>query len=513
MAITIAIRFPAGRYHATPWGRHVNEGVAEWPPSPWRLLRALVAVWKRTLPQLPEEQVKLILQALAEPPAFRLPPHRVAHTRHYMPWEKKGPQDRTLVFDTFVTIGRNERLYIQWLKAVLSDFDRAALEQLLGNLTSLGRAEGWVEAELVSVSVAPNCEPSPDDPNPVPVLCADPATVFGDEHYPTVKPKSVKEQKLAEFLFECPRWHLCLDTQTIHEKKWPSVPGSQWVNYRRVAEAPTAVPRTLSKKNQPTVARFLLDGPVLPLVTDTLPVAEAFRRAVMSRFKSWCRDHPDAARDFERKDKPGEFSSRTLSGKELNGTMRTGHDHAFYLPTSEGPDPRRVTHVTVISDEGFGPGEVHALNALRRFKLFGDDGLELRVQLVGLGQPREFRHWLFERSAVWETVTPFVGPAHVGRHGRDRALKKAARRELRRCFERGMLANPPVKIEIVDAGPRPAPWAFRRARQRQGPTDGLRPAAYLRISYAEDTSRPAALGYAAHYGLGLLRPAYACRER
>lgn len=40
---TLKLRFPGGRYHATPWGHHVNEGLIEWPPSPWRLLRALIA--------------------------------------------------------------------------------------------------------------------------------------------------------------------------------------------------------------------------------------------------------------------------------------------------------------------------------------------------------------------------------------------------------------------------------------------------------------------------------------
>ena len=39
----LAIRFVAGRYHATPWGRHVNEADVAWPPEPWRLLRAFVA--------------------------------------------------------------------------------------------------------------------------------------------------------------------------------------------------------------------------------------------------------------------------------------------------------------------------------------------------------------------------------------------------------------------------------------------------------------------------------------
>src|SRR4029079_16989800 len=101
MSVTLQLRFPAGRYHATPWGRHVNEGVPEWPPSPWRLLRALVAVWRRTCPDLPEAQVRRILEVLLQPPHFQLPAFTVAHTRHYMPWEKKGPDDRTLVFDTF----------------------------------------------------------------------------------------------------------------------------------------------------------------------------------------------------------------------------------------------------------------------------------------------------------------------------------------------------------------------------------------------------------------------------
>ena len=68
--IAISLRLIAGRYHATPWGRHVNEGAVEWPPSPWRILRALVATWKRTRPDLPQNHVEPILRALAEPPEF-----------------------------------------------------------------------------------------------------------------------------------------------------------------------------------------------------------------------------------------------------------------------------------------------------------------------------------------------------------------------------------------------------------------------------------------------------------
>jgi CRISPR-associated protein Csb2 len=142
MPVIIRLKFPVGQYHATPWGRHVNEGAPEWPPSPWRLLRALIAVWKRTCLDLSEAQVKRVLMPLTQPPRFQLPPHRVAHTRHYMPWEKEGPADRTLVFDTFVSVSRCTSLFIGWPDAELPAEDRSVLMRLLTNLSSLGRAEG-----------------------------------------------------------------------------------------------------------------------------------------------------------------------------------------------------------------------------------------------------------------------------------------------------------------------------------------------------------------------------------
>jgi len=92
----IELTFPAGRFHATPWGRHVNEGAVEWPPSPWRLLRALIATWKRKAPDLNEETIKEILSALCDPPHFALPPATFSHTRHYMPWFKKGSSAKSV---------------------------------------------------------------------------------------------------------------------------------------------------------------------------------------------------------------------------------------------------------------------------------------------------------------------------------------------------------------------------------------------------------------------------------
>src|SRR5437899_6811763 len=96
---TIELRFLANRFHATPWGRHVNEGVPEWPPSPYRLLRALYDVWKRKHPDMPEATVASVFEALAaQPPRFRLPEATMSHTRAYLSSNTEDPTDKSLIF-------------------------------------------------------------------------------------------------------------------------------------------------------------------------------------------------------------------------------------------------------------------------------------------------------------------------------------------------------------------------------------------------------------------------------
>ena len=244
----------------------------------------LVAVWKRTTPRLSDPEMRRILEPLAQPPRFRLPEHghRLAHTRHYVPWEKKGPDDRTLVFDTFVVIDRSDPLFVVWPDVDLSVDDRATISGLLGQMATLGRAESWVTAELYSGDIESTLGlAAEDDPSPVPVLCADPATAFDDAHYPSLDLRKRERGKVSptQFLFDCPRWHLCLDTETIHAERWPSVPGAVWLNYARPMEASpmTAEPvraRGIDLRSPVSCSTM----PVLPKATDTLPVAEAFRR-------------------------------------------------------------------------------------------------------------------------------------------------------------------------------------------------------------------------------------------
>lgn len=544
MPVLLRLTFPGGRYHATPWGRHVNEGVPEWPPSPWRLLRALVAVWKRTCPELPDNAVKRVLEQLVAPPNFHLPPHRIAHTRHYMPWEKKGPQDRTLVFDTFVSIDRQKPLWIGWPDANLDADGERCLTQIVSNLTFLGRAETIVEATLADdvdySSLTWNCTPTDEsDPNPLPVFCPEPVTCFAGEHYPTHDPAKLAKGKVkpANYLFHCPPWHLCLDTEAIHAERWPTVPGSRWVNYTRPGEGRTsAVRRTTVQQTKaivtaerrgeespdrnarrpmehrlPTVARFVLDGPVLPTLTDILPVAEAMRRAAMGCFRRWCERHPNDAAAFRRTDIPDRFASSILSGKDAQGLRLAGPAHAHYWPTAADTDSRLLGGVTLFARDGFGEAEVAALAGMRVLKIGQLD--ELRIQLIGLGQTETLGPNILGPSVTWRSVTPFLGHAEIGVRGQNRYLRKGLRREWRRAVTQ-VSAFRDIELlnltelsadEIAHYGLR-QPREFKRSRSKHGGRESYRPGAMYRLTFSQPLHGPLSLGYANHFGMGLFVP-------
>lgn len=104
------------------------------------------------------------------------------------------------------------------------------------------------------------------------------------------------------------------------------------------------------------IARYALDSAVLPLVTETLPVAEFARWALMGIYG---RNFPDADGSKGR--------SPIFSGKSAIGQPREGHGHAYYLPTDEDGDGR-LDHLTVMATDGFGAGELKALDCLRELK-------------------------------------------------------------------------------------------------------------------------------------------------
>ncbi len=534
----IELTFPAGRFHATPWGRHVNEGAVEWPPSPWRLLRALVATWKGKMPdQATEPEMRRLLTALSTPPEFALPPATASHTRHYMPWFKKGPGDKTLVFDSFVAVEKSAPVRILWPHLTLDESQRELLAGLLGHVGSLGRAESWCSGRLLDdaalSSIHTNCRPVNGIPlsgDVVRVLGVEPDSAFQNNHNPhheTTSGRGKDKVTTSRPLYD-PDWHLCMETLWLHEKRWSLPPGARWIDYDRPKNAlaqPTRKPARSSAADKPKmqVARFALDSTVLPLVTDTLPTAEAARFNLLGIHGRIT--ETDGVRG----------KSRAFAGKDEQGNRLDGHGHSYFLPTDEDGDGR-LDHLTLYAADGFTADELRAIDRIRQIKTRDreESGIPLGLVLTGVGLASEFHPGPLKPAPRWVSSTPFVSPRHPKTRGRLKHtdeggadlhafLTAQVRRELTLWLSRtgSTIAPEAITIELLldpDGNTRqpdpntglptgPRPIQFKRFRQKRSDDGGRRPAAFFRLTFPTPVAGPIALGHSSHFGLGLFIPA------
>jgi CRISPR-associated protein Csb2 len=532
MPVSVALAFSGGRFHATPWGHHVNEALPEWPPSPWRLLRALVAVWKRKLPHLKREMVEGALCELARThPAFYLPAATLGHTRHFMPTHDK----RTKVFDAFISLANDAEVVFHWSDANLTD-GGLTLALLLSQLGYFGRAESWCAARLLVDFDASklNCKPGVTGAREesVRVLAANPenwnAWEFSDE----------------SISLPDPPWNLLAETADLDLERWNDPPGSKWGSYARPADcfAPRPVPRPVSSGDAKTafiVARFVLDVAEgrrpLPLVTETLPFAEEVRRQLGREYIRVVRSQH---RDIEINSDDPRLFSQIIYGKDENGEPARSHNHAFYLPTDEDCDGR-IDHITIYAVGRFSRDEVSALDRLRSLS-FGKEGeadersterglrrTTHRLLLVGLDRNPDHLTYssVFGRAEVWVSATPYLAFRQVKQRGKKRDYRGFIPAEAMPGFMKQVFAEdwehrgdfghlPKPQIEFVPDPLKQPPhglgWRyrslqFRRARSRPGDDGYSRPFGAFLLRFPESVLGPISLGYACHFGMGAFR--------
>lgn len=157
MPLILEQRFSSGRFHATRWNQGVfGDPYGEWPPSPWRLLRALANrwfQWSREVGETDMDRLEILLTLLARTRIrFHLPPQgwRVPSLPQYFPYglewtDKTGgaaavkrPQ-KSLNHDEFRVMSPSSVLYWEW--ADVGEFDTALLDALLVRVLYFGRAE------------------------------------------------------------------------------------------------------------------------------------------------------------------------------------------------------------------------------------------------------------------------------------------------------------------------------------------------------------------------------------
>lgn len=520
MPTTLSIRFPAGRYHATPFGRHVNEGAVEWPPAPWRILRALLAAgfakhgWPGDAANLPQEARNLVESLASVLPSYRLPKGGVAHTRHYMPIRAGSAEKTTKVLDTFLRFADDEPLLVQWPLDLDAD-QRVLLGSLAKSLAYLGRAESWVEASLLDESPAPGTKwASPCAPGlpaslkkeQVPLLASVPASEYA----------AWRERSLAEALAEAttPRERarsealypadlvacLCTDSATWQKQGWSQPPGSRQALYERPADAlepAVARPRQTSSRPAPVEAALLALAPdtrgdtVRPLMIRALPQMELLHQTLVGLAGQ----------------RNGGEAPPCLTGLDpVTGAPLSGHCHARFTPLDLDGD-HRIDHVLVHAPMGL---DHSAQDALQRIAATWAKNLpDSVVTLAGLGPLDLFREQLRDRlgravpemaeATVWESASPFVAPRFLHQRGRNSLEGQVAAE----CESHRLPT--PVKVEVLPREEVVGRGFLRchRARREGRPQPPLTVPWCLRLTFATPLSGPIALGYGAHYGLGL----------
>lgn len=160
MNIVLRQEFPLGRFHATPWRVNpFDDPHGEWPPSPWRLVRAVTARWYQLARESGSEpdiaELERLQAALCKSSyAFHLPddtrkgsPLRQYHRTEFGWWpaEKKKAGTRSyglsLVQDNYWCVPPESSLWWFIEGEDWTDDLRALLDQCLKRMTYFGRAE------------------------------------------------------------------------------------------------------------------------------------------------------------------------------------------------------------------------------------------------------------------------------------------------------------------------------------------------------------------------------------
>ncbi|GGJ03953.1 hypothetical protein GCM10010885_11480 [Alicyclobacillus cellulosilyticus] len=549
--IGIEFRFPAGAYHATPWGRHVNEAEVEWPPSPWRLLRALIAAWHRY--GLADRHSEALLretvhQLASSLPVYALPPAVHAHTRHYMPTGDKP----TLVFDGFLRFGRDAVLGVYWPQVELPDAARWLLQDAVASMSYLGRAESWVAAEVVTQACCEiNCGPlgtdlalfsgaSPPETEMeyVPLLAPEPPAHFQPPPPPAGKRGGRKQgagHGAPRDIYEA----LLVDTNQLQEEKRNLPLGARWVHYVRKPLPESAQwpePASGSSPGAPAAggssyapalavdawreaeaarirhtalrginaARLALTSRVMPRLVDALDVAEVVHLALLKH----C----------------GENAPLLVSGREADGSVSVrGHEHLFILPEDADMDGR-LDHVLLYARVSFPETVIRAIQSLQELGTpdwWPGPARRWRVYLEGFfhvpnagaaGGDRPWSTWsaglaasnLLGPARRWVSATPYLHPWHRKRNGRFDAMEQM----LKELQLRGFPAPSRIKeLPVREVrGARLFPQRFRRVRYaKRQHIPGVR-GTFFEIEFPEPVQGPLAFGANCHFGMGLYIP-------
>lgn len=480
MGTTLSVTFPLGRYHATQWDGGANTSDVEWPPSPWRILRALVATWYARWPDLPAADLERILEALGTPEAYRTPPALPGSTRHYMPDVKHvhaatGNTDE--VIDAFLAVPPAEPLLIHW-SATLPPEDRATLAKLVELMPYLGRSESI-------------CDVCLDDDEPVP-----------DSSWWRLGQAGPDVRQVTLLAPDGPVQRHQLEATTVATRKARRlIPGgSRKVTYGTAAPRTVSTPRQRPREpREINCLRFELASAVPLRARNAVLAADAMHAAISKELRG--RYDPAATAAFVGLDPDG-------------GRRRAPHDHIHILPIPASdrtaaflPAGTVITSLYAWRREGI---PFDFANTIQRnvHELWTPQHLEREmatqsVLTAGAGRIEQLLPQLCRPAQEWVSVTPYL-PVRHRKRGQDTAQYLKSDLD----FECGYRDRPaPLAAEVVDSPQNRREISQYRRRRTNDKLPGRRAGCYLRLRFAEPVSGPLMLGQLSHFGYGLFMPA------
>ena len=462
--LTLQFEFLTGRYHATKWGRNVNEGFIDWPPSPWRIIRAIISSWKTYHNDIENSKMEFILkQMCSSKVSFKIPNAIQSHTRHYMPI--KGSTEK--VIDSFIVMNKDECLYVNWCDLNLESEQKEILRKVISGIKYLGRAESWCHVKIIEQNITPNCIPLEDSD-----------TNKNNDIINIIIPTT-----------DATLENLCVNIKEMYKTKKSQPDGSMFVQYVRPTDCLTSIQHTTNTNNaEINVVRYVITGNIRPKITETINVGDFTKRVVMSLYGN----------------KNDGKVSETFSGKNSNKQKLDGHTHTYYLPTDEDEDGI-LDHLTIIAKKSFNEKELDALNIMDIVR-YQNQWFNLVYQTRG--KITDFKQIPILRSSKkWESVTPFVLNKHMSLRGNknERYVKDGPEDQLRDEITKRFGDETKIKsIKINDSKSRMRsgfmPIQFKRWRKSRLPGFG---AYNVQIEFENEMQGPISFGHGSHFGLGL----------
>ena len=471
--LQIKIQFHTNQYQACAWGNLHAEGVIDWPPAPWRILRAIVAgAYNTHLPEKHRPTLKGLLHKLAAAlPSYTLPP--TTYTQHRSPRPQmnlktaKVKPGKTLYSAGLLMSSAQNHLFVHW-PVTLLETEELVLSLCLSGLTYFGRKESVATLALAETAPKSNSEPDPQGTRMV----------------------AIAEPSLdADAL-----WNAL--TLSAHENygvnRSAVFPGIRHATYR--IDRPQLQVQPEAWKPTHSVILAVSSSPRLPFNL-ALKLTARLHQTLISR-----------------------CPAPIFTGQEMGEPSRS-HDHTIFqcIPERTG---RYVEQVRLFSYTGYGEKALAAISSCSILPGVSSD-YDVFLAMADLGSNQS-------ASVHWVSSTPFfLSRFPAFRRGKPRMLSEHYQKDgpehqvlqylqylpwlhlngtpTYREHEDGLALCLDHKVAVIASCKFfPRFWGWE-SECRQGKKAG-RLGYHVMLKFATAVTGPIILGYAAHYGLGAMIP-------